>query len=517
MVRRAQHRTHGTVRWFCITTLILLASWTPLHAGQEREGQVPPQPLARLDIFNPLSHGVYPWDAAPPRIFWEAEAGAARWLARIDLPDGGAVCALTTVPEWTPAPAAWEVVTKRSQGRECRITITRLDEHGAALARGTAAFGVSPDPIDAAIFYQQIPLPFLYAQDHPEQSRWLVADPSSPEPPRVVFGGMRHCGNCHTFSGDAATFGMDIDYEKDKGGYVFMPVAENMAVGAEQMFSWNQYRPGQGKISMGLFTKISPDGSWAVSTVQEKSMFSPLEDVEFCQFFFPIRGHLAVYSRRDGTIRPLPGADSPDFVQTSPAWSPDGKRIVFARAHLDPSLIAAMGERTFLPPGEDHIEDFNARYPYRFDLHVLDFNDGRGGIARPLAGGSGNGMSNYFPRFSPDGRWIVFCRAETGLVLQPSSELWIVPAEGGEARRLECNTDLLNSWHSFSPNGRWLVFSSKQNTPYTEIFAAHLDENGHASRPVLLDRLSHPRLASIIPEAADRSILRIQRIELVRP
>jgi Tol biopolymer transport system component len=126
-------------------------------------------------------------------------------------------------------------------------------------------------------------------------------------------------------------------------------------------------------------------------------------------------------------------------------------------------------------------------------------------------------MSNYFPRFSPDGRWIVFCRAETGLVLQPSSELWIVPAEGGEARRLECNTDLLNSWHSFSPNGRWLVFSSKRNTPYTEIFAAHLDENGHASRPVLLDRLSHPRLASIIPEAADKSILRIQRIELVRP
>jgi Tol biopolymer transport system component len=49
----------------------------------------------------------------------------------------------------------------------------------------------------------------------------------------------------------------------------------------------------------------------------------------------------------------------------------------------------------------------------------------------------------------------------------PDSELFIIPAEGGEARRLRANTPRMNSWHSWSSNGRWLVFSSKANTAYT--------------------------------------------------
>lgn len=477
-------------------------------------------PAARLpvlEIFNPLARGVYPGDAAAPRLSWERTPDAAVWLAEIRLPDGRAAGALLPAPEWTPTPALWTAIRSATAGGDCRLSVTALDAADRDVARGSVIFGVSRDPLDAAILYQQIPLPFLFAQDHPERSRWLLADPASPERPRVIFGGMRHCGNCHTFSPDSRMFGMDIDYDKDKGGYVFTPVAEHMVVDEKAMFSWNAYRPEDGLVSMGLFSKISPDGEHVVSTVQEKSMFSPLNDVEFCQFFYPIRGHLAVYSRRDGRILALPGADDPGFVQTSPAWSPDGERIAFARAPLDPHLLEVMDGRTFLPPGEDRIEDFNARLPYRYDLYAVDFNDGRGGTPRPLVGGHAEGMSSYFPRYSPDGRWIVFCRGETGLVLQPSSELWIIPAEGGEARRLECNTELLNSWHSFSPNGRWIVFSSKQNTPYTEVFAAHLDRDGHAQRPVLLDRLGHPALASIIPEAADRSVLRIRSIELARP
>ena len=64
------------------------------------------------------------------------------------------------------------------------------------------------------------------------------------------------------------------------------------------------------------------------------------------------------------------------------------------------------------------------------------------------------------------------------MLLQPDSELYIMPAAGGEARRLECNTARMNSWHSWSPNGKWLVFSSKANSPYTQLFLTHIDEQG---------------------------------------
>ncbi len=109
-------------------------------------------------------------------------------------------------------------------------------------------------------------------------------------------------------------------------------------------------------------------------------------------------------------------------------------------------------------------------------------------------------MSNFFAKFSPDGKWIVFCKAENYMLLMPDSELYIIPAEGGEARRLRANTPRMNSWHSWSSNGRWLVFSSKANTPYTQLFLTHIDEEGRSTPPVVLDRFTGSDRAANIPE-----------------
>ena len=124
----------------------------------------------------------------------------------------------------------------------------------------------------------------------------------------------------------------------------------------------------------------------------------------------------------------------------------------------------------------------------------------RGGKAEPIEGASHNGKSNYFAKFSPDGKWIVFCKAENYMLLMPDSELYIIPAEGGEARRLRANTPRMNSWHSWSSNGRWLVFSSKANTAYTQLFLTHIDEQGESTPPVVLDRFTGSDRAANIPE-----------------
>ena len=86
------------------------------------------------------------------------------------------------------------------------------------------------------------------------------------------------------------------------------------------------------------------------------------------------------------------------------------------------------------------------------------------------------------------------------MLLQPDSELYIVPAAGGQARRLRHNTPRMNSWHSWSSNSRWLVFSSKVNGPYTQLFLTHIDEQGDDSPPVLLERFTSPDRAANIPE-----------------
>jgi len=65
---------------------------------------------------------------------------------------------------------------------------------------------------------------------------------------------------------------------------------------------------------------------------------------------------------------------------------------------------------------------------------------------------------------------------------------------------MNCNTPLMNSWHSFSPNGRWLVFSSKGRSPYTQMFLTHIDESGEDSPPVLIENATAANRAVNIPE-----------------
>ena len=162
------------------------------------------------------------------------------------------------------------------------------------------------------------------------------------------------------------------------------------------------------------------------------------------------------------------------------------------------------GSDVLLTP-EECAEFLKEGKKFQFDLYRIPFNDGAGGKAVPLAGASANGMSNYFPKYSPDGRWIVFCKAASFMLLQPDSELWIVPAATQStgcpaARRLECNTRRMNSWHTWSPNSRWLAFTSKVNGPYSQIFLTHIDEAGHSSPAVDLSHFTAADRAANIPE-----------------
>jgi tetratricopeptide (TPR) repeat protein len=216
----------------------------------------------------------------------------------------------------------------------------------------------------------------------------------------------------------------------------------------------------------------------------------------FGQVFYLTYGILAYYSEETGEMQALPGADDIEYVHVGPTWSPDGKWIVFSRAKAtDP-----------YPPGRPkatYANDPN-EIPIQYDLYRMPFNEGKGGTPEPIPGASNNGMSNSFPKISPDGKWLVYVQSKNGSLMRPDSKLWIVPFEGGEPRLMNSNTSRMNSWHSFSPNGRWLVFSSKSNTPYTEMFLTHIDEKGNDSPAVLIDNATAANRAVNIPEFINR-------------
>jgi len=495
---------HTIIDVLAVTILVIPACDRP----EPKEGIPPDDPTevsqyAPLNVLYPLEGALFPRDIIAPRVRWEDPvAESDTWLIQVTFPDQAQGIEDTVQStEWLPPAQQWDAIKERSLGKSAKVTVRgfRRAAPDKVLSEGSVSFGTSTDSVEAPIFYREVNLPFLEAVKDPSRIRWRFGSVSSPERPPILLTNLPVCGNCHSFSADGATLGMDVDYANDKGSYALVPVSHEIVLTDESIITWSDFDRDSGEMTFGLLSQVSPCGRYVISTVKDRSVFVPRPDLYFSQLFFPLKGVLAVYDRQTKTFAALPGADDPQYVQSNPAWSPDGNYIVFARSAAHPLKKLRDTQRVLLTPDEckEFLEEGKT---FKFDLYRIPFNGGKGGEAVPLEGASNNGMSNFFPKYSPDGKWLVFCRANSFMLLQPDSQLFIMPSEGGEARRLRCNTERMNSWHSWSPNGKWLAFTSKVNGPYTQLFITHVDDNGETTPPVLLEHFSDADRAVNIPE-----------------
>jgi len=525
-----------------------LAASAPVDPG--------PRPLV---VDYPAAGALFPPGSVPPLVRWHDPAPEAEvWLVEVVLAAGAAQLVLLgagnlpepqldpgsvtgtnvlppTVEEQAtrglrPEPLVWEVIQQCATEGPARLRVSgfAVQEPDRLLSRGETALGTAPDPVDGAIFFRDVPLPFRHALKNMGLIRWRLGDVTSPAPPRTLLTNLPVCANCHSFDRQGTTLALDVDYANDKGSYAIVPVAPEMTLEPSRIIAWSEYRQQDRTPTFGLLSQISPDGRYVVSTVKDLSVFVAVPDLHYSQLFFPIKGILVVYDRQTRRFFPLPGADDPAFVQSNPVWSPDGEAIVFARAPAfdigrprdsHSAVLDRQNLREFVEQGKELQYDSFSRLvdgktPFRYDLYRIPFAGGRGGTPEPIPGASANGRSNFFPRFSPDGRFLVFCQSASYMLLQPDSELFLLPAAGGTPRKLRANhPGRMNSWHSWSPNGRWLVYSSKANGPYTQLWLAHVDAQGNDAPPVLLEHFTLANRAANIPEFVPFDAARIQRID----
>ena len=95
--------------------------------------------------------------------------------------------------------------------------------------------------------------------------------------------------------------------------------------------------------------------------------------------------------------------------------------------------------------------------------------------------------SALLPRISPDGRFLLFSLADHGVfhIWHHDADLWMMDLQTGKVRSLnEVNSPDTESYHTWSSNGKWIVFSSRRDDGmYTRPFFAHIDKEGHFSKP----------------------------------
>ncbi|MDQ7858199.1 MAG: S9 family peptidase [Armatimonadota bacterium] len=116
------------------------------------------------------------------------------------------------------------------------------------------------------------------------------------------------------------------------------------------------------------------------------------------------------------------------------ALSPDGRRVVFALGRLD-----------------------QAANEWRAALWVVPVG---GGEPRPFTADEARDAS---PVWSPDGRWLAFLSTRGGRRLgrkKPVMQLWVMPADGGEARQLtHVAADVAQP--AWSPDGETIAFVTR--------------------------------------------------------
>jgi hypothetical protein len=119
----------------------------------------------------------------------------------------------------THNPATWSAIQLHSKEHPATLTITGYRNGNVAVSESHIAFTTSTDPVGAPIFYRDVPLMPTANTDGTVQPlapdaihliNWRLRDIRNPES-HTVLTNMPTCLNCHSFSADGKTMGIDVD------------------------------------------------------------------------------------------------------------------------------------------------------------------------------------------------------------------------------------------------------------------------------------------------------------------
>jgi hypothetical protein len=225
-------------------------------------------------------------------------------------------------------------------------------------------------------------------------------------------------------------------------------------------------------ISNCVYPCWHPSGNYIAFSVNNISqVFHSVKDKRI--EVFDSKSDLVVYDIKHNKLITSKIIMSENSFETFPAFSPDGKDLIFCSAEKGP-----------LPDNYDKIKYSLCRIS--FDATSGTFGD----RIDTLVSSFKTGKSVSFPRISPDNRYLVFTLSDYGnfSIWHREADLYRLNMDSGDFQKIDAiNSDETESYHSWSSNSRWMVFSSRRTDGlYTRPFVAFIDENGIFSKPFIV-------------------------------
>lgn len=442
-----------------LITLLLSCAGPQVPTGNvENTGVVP-------TIYPDYTSIVIPPNIAP--LNFEIDMPGDEYVVKVTGADGKSLVSSGKVIQWDIAP--WHELLESSAGKYIDYDV--YVKNDGRWCKYAFTNHVAEEPIDSYLSYRLIEPSFehyggmtINMLDLTSFDEHVVYN--TPEPCDERRG---QCINCHVPRNQYSDGASQFHVRKTKGGTVLMVGDSVRKVNLKT----------DSTLSAGVYPAWHPTHDLiAYSTNETQQQFFPVGErkVEV----FDKSSDLILYDIRTNEVSNI--ASDPDLLETFPAWSPDGCKIYYSVARYPEGVTP------------DNVKENYA--DIRYDIVSRNFDPVTRVFSAPdtVIHATAADSSALLPRISPDGKYLLYCRAPFGTfhIWHKDSDLYMMDLSTGESHPLtKANSDDTDSYHSWSSNSRWIVFSSRRDDgAYTRPYIAYISPDGSDSKAFVVPQKS---------------------------
>lgn len=442
-------------------------------------------------IYPEYTDVTVPINIAPLTFELQQPTTATQMVARYSFGDEEIVCGGEDLKA-CPDIDQWKQLTKKAVGKAIQVEVF-AEQDGKWTRFKPFSINVSPDSIDAYLSYRLISPSYVTYEDLTISQRCIETFDEN-----VIYDNMLcgdevngQCINCHNYqmqNPDRMQF-----HARQKHGGTFIAydgVYKKVNMMNDSILSAGVYPSWHPWLKLIAYSTNKTMQSFHTRDINKIEVLDSESD-------------LIVYDVDRDEVMNI--ENDPHEFEIYPFWSPDGKWLYYGSAHF---VYSADTVNTAETIGRG-MEIKYSIYRKSFNPDTREF-----GPRQMVFDAAGMDKSATLPRISPDGRWLMLAVGNWGCfhIWHRDADLWMLDLEGfdrlvgvdeshqtaavqapsgqslidaGILRPVdEINSDNVESYHTWSSTGRWVVFSSRRTDGvYTRPFIAHMDKDGHGSKP----------------------------------